>query len=146
MGLLGGSHPDRPKRLFNNILVHLAAMPDFTGADPAQGAQEDGNLYWQAGLDATRAADFFASYRSSPQFAESQKSHAGGFSARSLAADPLFARSDAPPTEPNDYRLQPGSPAIDAGVPLPADWPDPPQEQDAGAPDIGALPLGAPGP
>ena len=34
------------------------------------------------------------------------------------------------------------SPAIDAGQPIPAEWPDPLREQDKGAPDSGALPLG----
>ena len=33
--------------------------------------------------------------------------------------------------------------AIDAGVDLPGDWPDPLRTKDAGKPDLGALPLGA---
>jgi len=37
--------------------------------------------------------------------------------------------------------LQPGSSAIDAGVELPADWPDPLRERSV-KPDIGALPVG----
>ena len=32
---------------------------------------------------------------------------------------------------------------INAGVPLPVDWPDPLRAADKGKPDIGALPLGA---
>jgi hypothetical protein len=43
----------------------------------------------------------------------------------------------------NDYRLQSGSAAVDAGVELPANLPDPVRGQDKGKPDIGALPLGA---
>ena len=33
--------------------------------------------------------------------------------------------------------------AIDAGVEIPAEWPDPLRKMDKGKPDIGALPLGA---
>jgi hypothetical protein len=42
-----------------------------------------------------------------------------------------------------DFRLQTDSPAVNAGVPVPPDWPDPLRAADAEAPDIGALPLGA---
>lgn len=42
-----------------------------------------------------------------------------------------------------DLRLQPDSPAANAGLPVPPDWPDPLRDSDKGAPDIGALPHGA---
>lgn len=42
-----------------------------------------------------------------------------------------------------DLRLQEGSPAVNPGQPLPAEWPDPLREADKDAPDIGALPLRA---
>ncbi len=44
-----------------------------------------------------------------------------------------------------DARLLADSPAVDTGVAVPEDWPDPIRAVDGGAPDIGALPLGAPG-
>lgn len=53
-----------------------------------------------------------------------------------VAADPEFAK-------PADFRLPAGSPAIDAGVPLPDNWPDPLADQARSAPDAGALPHGA---
>jgi hypothetical protein len=42
-------------------------------------------------------------------------------------------------------RFQPeaGSKAIDAGEPVPVEWPDPVRDQDKGRPDIGAVPAGA---
>jgi hypothetical protein len=52
-----------------------------------------------------------------------------------IAGDPNFAK-------PEDFRLPPGSQAIDAGVPIPNDWPDPLRSQDKGNPDAGAIPLG----
>jgi hypothetical protein len=57
-------------------------------------------------------------------------------------ADPKFlAASLRDWTKPADVRLDSESPAVNAGEPLPDDWPDPLREADAGKPDIGALPL-----
>ncbi|MCH7726319.1 MAG: right-handed parallel beta-helix repeat-containing protein, partial [Planctomycetes bacterium] len=52
-----------------------------------------------------------------------------------FAGDPNFAK-------PADFRLPSGSPAIDAGVPLPSDWSDPSREHEKGKPDAGAIPSG----
>jgi hypothetical protein len=43
---------------------------------------------------------------------------------------------------PCELRLQAGSPAIDAGLPIPAEWPDPLRESGDAKPDSGALPHG----
>lgn len=51
-----------------------------------------------------------------------------------VAGDPDFASGD--------FRLPDASPAVDAGVPLPADWPDPLRNQEDDRPDAGALPIG----
>ena len=61
--------------------------------------------------------------------------YAAGSSSHSLVADPRFKGA-------KDYRLQDGSPAVDAGVRIPEDWPDPLRRRDKGKPDLGALPLG----
>ncbi len=53
-----------------------------------------------------------------------------------VAGDPNFAKSA-------DFQLPLGSKAIDAGVPIPHDWPDPLKSQDKGQPDAGAIPLGS---
>jgi len=42
-----------------------------------------------------------------------------------------------------DLRVRPGSPAVNAGVEVPKDWPDPACVLDEGKPDIRAVPLGA---
>jgi hypothetical protein len=44
---------------------------------------------------------------------------------------------------PLDLRLAKDSPAVDAGVSIPAEWPDPLRSSDEGKPDLGALPLGS---
>ena len=45
-------------------------------------------------------------------------------------------------TQANDYRPIKGSPALDAGIAIPAEWPDPLRDSDSGKPDIGAFPVG----
>lgn len=52
-----------------------------------------------------------------------------------VAADPLYK-------QPGDFRLSADSPAVDAGMPIPSDWPDPLRESEKGNPDAGAIPLG----
>jgi hypothetical protein len=143
MWLSRGATKDRPRRFFNNILVHGAALPDLHLPD-SPFAYLDGNLYWQPGLDAGRQTVYFNKYRASPAFAESQKAYPPGYEAVSLVADPKFVRGELDPASENDYRLQPDSPAADKGVDIPADWLDPLRGLDKGRPDIGALPLGAP--
>lgn len=53
-----------------------------------------------------------------------------------VAGDPQFRK-------PGDFRLKAASPAVDAGVLLPADWPDPLRKADKNKPDAGAIPLGS---
>lgn len=48
--------------------------------------------------------------------------------------------ANEPPFKPNDFRLPAGSAAVDAGVRLPDQWPDPLREFDRGNPDAGAIP------
>jgi len=94
----------------------------------------EGNLYWQPGLTSEAAAAWLK-----PRAGKAT----GKMETLFLAADPRFVRAVADLQAPNDYRLQAGSAAIDAGVELPAELPDPLHGQDKGKPDVGALPLGA---
>lgn len=143
MNLLTGATKDRSRRSFNNILIHGSVLPAFAAGDAAF-AIGDGNIYWQPGLDPKRAASYFAAYRNGPAFLKSKQAYAPGQEAGSMAIDPRFVKCDMDCKIVNDYRLQPGSPAIDAGVAIPKDWPDPLRALDKGRPDIGAVPLGAP--
>jgi hypothetical protein len=143
MGLLGAASAERPRRLFNNIMLHLGALPVLTPASADQGAHADGNLYWSPGLDAKKAAGYFVKFRASPALGKSKQVYPPGFDASSLVGDPKFVKFVEGFAAANDYQLQVGSPAIDAGAELPAAWPDPLRGADKGRPDIGALPLGA---
>ena len=51
--------------------------------------------------------------------------------------------SDDKLEKPGSIQLTKESTAVDAGEPIPGDWPDPLRESETGKPDAGALPLGA---
>ncbi len=140
-----GATQERPRRLFNNIFLHVERLPAYQLQDLPH-LQADGNLYWQPGLEASQAATYFDKYRKSPAFQSSKSAYPPGFDAGAVVADPLFVKFDGAARATNDYGLQTGSPAINAGVAIPAEWHDPLREQDKDKPDIGALPSGAPAP
>lgn len=144
MGLVGGSTPERPRRVFNNMLVHLGTLPPFVTPEPDKGGQTDGNLYWSPKASARQATEFFARFRGSPVFEKSKAVYPGGFDSHSLVAEPKFMKFSSEPGTHNDYRLAGDSPARNTGVDIPKDWPDPLRSHDDGKPDIGALPHGAP--
>ncbi len=131
-----------PRRVFNNVFVHLGRLPGYVGADASKDAASDANLIWSAEGDIPIAEAYFGRFRKSPAFEQSKAIHAAGTSSNSLAANPRFSALSSDATAKNDYRLQGGSPAIDAGIPLADDVIDPLRDQDAGRPDLGALPLG----
>lgn len=138
----GGHMQKTSRRVFNNIFVETerqtAARPPSAELD----FQTDGNLIWS--LQRTGdPASYFEAFRKSPEFTASRKQYANGWESHSLFADPKFQRLEPDWTKPLDVRLHPGSPAIDAGIELPDDWPDPLRNADKGRPDLGALPLGA---
>jgi hypothetical protein len=143
MATLGGSKAGNPRRVFNNIFLHLQRLPGAVNPNPAGNVIEDGNLYWAPGTEEKAAQALFQRFRASDLFTQSKQLHPAGSTTHSRAADPRFMKMGTKATDENDYRLQPGSPAIDAGVDLPADWLDPLRTADRGKPDIGALPQGA---
>jgi hypothetical protein len=79
------------------------------------------------------AEDFFAARKTKPGPPE--------FGAHDVYADPRLTH--VAEHDPLDVRPTRGG-VVDAGVKLPADWPDSLRADDKGKPDIGALPLGAP--
>jgi hypothetical protein len=133
------------RRLFNNIFLQVTGMPgmNFVSVSADDDFTADGNLLWSVMDGPDAKGDVFAKFRASPLFAASKKRQPDGLGAHDLFADPRLAAFDPAAKSPDDFRLQPGSAAVDAGVRLPAEWPDALRDADAGAPDIGALPLGA---
>lgn len=132
------------RQVFNNMFVQIEGGPAFR-LFPAADAdfQADGNLHWSFNEGAKYPGNLFDKFRRSAIFEASKKRYAGGWFAHDLVADPKFLAWDAAPDRPLDLRLHKGSPAVDAGIPVPTHWPDPLRERDVGKADIGALPLGA---
>jgi hypothetical protein len=138
LGVMGTKGTKR--RVFDNIFVQLDGDPglSFQGAD-GDDIQVDGNLLWSVANGPTFRGDFFAKHRGSRAFEASKQTFAPGWAAHDLYADPRFVD-----LAHGDVRLAGGSAAIDAGVAVPAAWPDTLRKLDKGAPDVGALPVGAP--
>jgi hypothetical protein len=141
LGVEGLRHSERD--VFNNIFVQWSKVPGAgtAGIKEPGNVREGGNLLWGMEDGPALTGDPFAKFRSSPFFEVSRQYDEPGLTTRDRVADPKFVRLKDP-LAPPDLRLQPESPAVNAGISLPAEWPDPLRDADAGAPDIGALPLG----
>jgi hypothetical protein len=140
-----GSHTrGTTRRVFNNIFVQVEGMSGLNvrSLSADDDFQADGNLYWALKKGGSQPSDYFARLRQSALFEASKERYPPGWSAHDQFADPTFVSLNDAEHEPLDLRLRATSPAVNAGVELPVDWPDPLREQDAGKPDVGALPLG----
>ena len=139
----GGHTKGTVRRVFNNLFVQSEGLPSLPFPPAEDDFQADGNLHWSLKEGPGFAGDFFGKHRASPLFAASKKRYPPGWAANDLFADPKFQSFAEDWKKPADLRLAPGSPAIDAGVPVPAEWPDPLRALDPGKPDLGALPAGS---
>lgn len=130
--------------VFNNIFVQLDRLPGvgFVGMKEAADVREGGNLIWRVIEGPQLEVDPFAKFRASPLFESSRQRYEPGWTTQDLVADPQFVNLYADWSQPSDLRLRKTSPAVDAGVEVPDEWPDPLREEDGGEPDIGVLPLG----
>lgn len=139
----GGHMNKTSRRVFNNIFVETerltVARPPATNLD----LQTDGNLSWSFSHGTEFNGEFFAAFRNAKILETTRKHDPPGWATNSRFGDPRFVRNPSSWPDTGDVRLRKGSPAINAGVPLPSDWPDPLRQIDKGKPDIGALPLGA---
>ncbi len=144
-GLGGQGLKNSERDVFNNLFVQSEKVPGtgFAGIKEPGNVREGGNLLWGVKDGPALKGDPFAKFRASPQFAGSKKFYEAGLTTHDRVADPLFVSYSTNLTSPADLRLQPGSAAINAGQPVPAEWPDPLRAADKDAPDSGALPLGA---
>jgi hypothetical protein len=142
MASLTSNKGGHPRQAFNNIYFHLSSLPSFPLLPTDDDVVSDGNLFWSPQTDTKLGNAFFDKFRTSEHFTRSQSRYEPGSSTHSLVADPKLASITADPSKPIDFRLGSDSPAIDAGVELPSDLPDPMRKADSGKPDIGAIPFG----
>ncbi len=128
------------RRVFNNIVVQKEGLPGNFMPPTSTDFQADGNLLWSMG--ATKPGDdFFSKFRKSKAYEESKAKYAPGWGTNDVIADPRFTSFDRDWHKVVNLSLQEKSPAVDAGVTLPQEWPDPIRSRDAGKPDLGARPL-----
>lgn len=143
---LGVNGLERTERdVFNNIFVQMGKVPGvgFVAVKQAKELREGGNLLWGVKDGPQLKGDPFAKFRGSALFVESKKRFEPGWTTQDRIADPRFVKlaDEGVP----DLRLQNESPAINTGLPIPRDWPDPLRDADKGQPDIGVLPVGSEG-
>jgi len=131
--------------VFNNIFVQMGKVPGvgFAGIKQAGNLREGGNLLWGMKDGPTFAGDLFQKFRASPMFADSRQYYEPGWTTYDRMENPKFLSPPNNGAHAADFRLQPDSPAVNTGLSLPSEWPDPLRTDDKDAPDIGALPLGA---
>jgi hypothetical protein len=143
MGPEAMNHTERD--VFNNIFVQMNGLPgaNITRRKEAEALHEGGNLLWGVKEGPAFKGDLFAKFRASPLFQESRKQYEPGWTTNDRLADPKFIKPPVERVVATDLRLQPDSPAVKAGLPVPAEWPDPLRGAGNGPPDIGAIPLGA---
>lgn len=130
--------------VFNNVFVQMEKVPGtgFAGIKQVGNLREGGNILWGVVDGPAASSEPFAKFRASPLFADSKQYYEPGLTTHDRVIDPQFVALSADVSQPVDLRLQPTSPAVDTGLPLPADWPDPLRAADKNQPDVGAIPLG----
>ena len=130
--------------VFNNIFVQEDGTPGvgFIGMKNAEKLREGGNLVWGITPGTKPRTDHFRVFRASRLFEESRIVYKPGWTMEDRVGDPKFVRLLPDQREPGDLALQSDSAALNAGIAVPADWPDPLRDVDQGPPDSGALPYG----
>lgn len=141
MATFGGIRAGHPRRVFNNVFLHLQRLPALVPPPADADCVFDGNLYWSPEANAVAMEKSLAKFRASPQFAASKERYAAGSASHDRVADPQVELA-----ADRVGVLAAGSPAVNGGVELSAEWPNSVQTKDDGAPDMGALPLGQPSP
>jgi len=128
--------------VFNNLFVQVDRVPGAVVLGKEAGRlREGGNLLWGMKPGPSKTSPF-AKLRASPLFQASRAFYEPGWTTNDLVADPKFIKFAEDGPDGCDLRLARGSPAINAGVPIPARWPDAARAADADQPDIGAIPFG----
>lgn len=132
--------------VFNNIFVQTERVPgvNFIAMTQAERLREGGNILWGQVDGPQLKGDPFAKFRASPLFASSRAYYEPGWTTHDRIVDPKFVSPTLAAGQTPDLRLQLDSPAINTGLPVPAEWPDPLRSADLDLPDVGALPQGVP--
>lgn len=145
-GLASHAEKEVPRRIFNNIFMQMEGMPGQYLPPMDFDFQIAGNLNWSfqksnpplsfQPMLSTTYREMYREQFEKKQYPPAWKEPHG------LFADPTFIALDEDWRKPTNLSLQQGSPAIDAGAPIPTKWPDPLRKRDKKKPDAGAIPFG----
>lgn len=115
-GAFGGLRAGNPRKVYNNLFLHLARLPGIVVPPADADFESDGNLYWSLIEPIPEDSRFFGKFRAAHPDCESN----------SLIAAPKL----------DGIRPSKGSPVVNAAVELPEAWPG----TDVGN-EIGAIPI-----
>ena len=120
------------RRILNNLFWQEQGLPGEVLPEGSPDFSADGNLHWSVGVGAAGAVSHLQRYRSGAAF-PGQK-----WTEHDRWGDPGFLG-------PEDQRISASGRAVNAGVSLEKDWPEDRllAAGDAGAPDVGMIPLDA---
>ena len=139
-----GSLREKKRNVFNNIFVQQQGLP---GLNLQQGSTQllkfGGNLNWSFDPGSAPHESFLVNLKKAIAKSTKQDATKTDIKITDQMANPQFVDTTPWATNVCDIRLTPKSPAVNAGVLLPVDWPDPLRTEDKGKPDLGALPLGS---
>ena len=138
----GGHTRETTRRIYNNIFVQVQGIPGFV-IPSVDDLHADGNLFWGIVDGPSYQGDVLGEFRKSKTFVALSKHSATLFGSRDIFDNPRFRTFKQDSRESTDLRLKGNSSAIDAGIEIPSDWPDPLRNVDSGNPDIGMLPHNA---
>ena len=142
-GLIHGLARGTSRRVFNNIVCLTEGTPMMTLPAGDADFAGDGNLFWSFAPDKPLTSNPFAKFRASPVYEASKRKYAPGWTTNDKITDPRFASASSDWQMPVDVGPAQDSPAIDAGVAVAGEWPDPVRGSDKRDADIGAIPAGA---
>lgn len=141
-GMVGGMGKSGLRRVMNNLFAQKLGTPGQTLPPAGTDFIGDGNLFWSAELGKSLAPTFLAKLHANKGIAASKERYPAGWSAHDQYADPKLVQYEVDWRKPVDLRLSDKSPAVDTGVKLDEQWPDPLRSADDKASDIGAIPRG----
>jgi hypothetical protein len=149
-GLIIGGQRGTERRILNNLFIHVEDLPgnQIPLAENPADFTADYNLEWSLGEGPDYKGDYLADGRKAKNpklewFESSKKTYPAGWTSHDQFADPKLSAIGPEWTDSANVSLQPGSPAIDKGGPIPATWPDPLRQADKASPDLGAIPAGS---
>lgn len=141
-GFSGAMQQGTRRRVYNNLICQLKGLPGDYLPPGDTDYDANGNLLWSVDPEAAAATVVWK-----PRYLKDKTPPKPDWAGHDKFADPKFVQYDGDWRKPVDLRLRDGSPAIDAGTAAMDVQPGRgvlfTLKEDAGAPDVGAIPKGS---